>query len=98
MYLSSLIILYHYIDECYEGEFISAVGDAGLTFFFVKCLLLNNISQLRFLLRILRHKVGVILFEPETKMTDLCGEIIATQFGQTKNFHEVGSKPELILC
>ena len=31
-------------------------------------------------------------------MTDLCGEIIATQFGQTKIVHEVGSKPELILC
>ena len=29
-------------------------------------------------------------------MTDLCGEIIATQFGQTKIVHEVGSKPELI--
>ena len=35
-----------------------------------------NISQLRILLRILRHKIGTKFFEAETKMTDLYGDMI----------------------
>ena len=30
---STFINLCHYIDECYEDEFVSAAGDTGLTFF-----------------------------------------------------------------
>ena len=56
-----------------------------------------NISQLCNLLRILRHKIGAKLFEPESKMIDLCGEMIVPQFGEYKYIHEVGSKPELII-
>ena len=37
------------------------------------------------------------MFEPETKMTDLYGEIVAPQFGEYTYVHEVGNKPELIL-
>ena len=55
------------------------------------------ISQLRILLRILRHKIGAELFETESKMTDLCGEIIVPQLGKYKYIHKIGSKPELIL-
>ena len=39
-----------------------------------------NILQLRILLRILRHKIGAELFEPESKIIDLCGEMIALDF------------------
>ena len=56
-----------------------------------------NMSQLRILLRILRHMIGAKLFEPEPKMTNLCGEMIVPQFGEYKYVHEIGSKPELIL-
>ena len=56
-----------------------------------------NISQLSILLRILRYKIGAKLFEPESKMIHLCGEMIVPQFGIYKYIHEVGSKPELIL-
>ena len=56
-----------------------------------------NISQLHILLRILRHKIGANFFEPESKITDLCGEMIVPQFGEYKYIHEIGSKPELIL-
>ena len=34
------------------------------------------ISQLHIVLRIIRHEIGVELFEPESKMIDLCGEMI----------------------
>ena len=34
-----------------------------------------NISRFHILLKILRHKIGTKLFEPQTKMTDICGEI-----------------------
>ena len=40
------------------------------------------ISQLRILFRIVRHKISDKLFEPETKMIGLCGEMIAPQFGK----------------
>ena len=56
-----------------------------------------NISQLRILLIILRHEIGAKLFEPESKMTNVCGEIILPRFGEYKFIHEIGSKPELIL-
>ena len=52
---------------------------------------------MRIILRILRRKIGGKLFEPESKMADLCGEIIVSQFGEYKYIHEIGSKPELIL-
>ena len=35
-----------------------------------------NISQLSILLRILQHEIGTKLFEAETKMTDLYGDMI----------------------
>ena len=57
----------------------------------------TNISQLRILLRVLRHTIGANFFEPESKMTDLCGEIIFPQFGEYKYIHEIGRKPELLL-
>ena len=55
-----------------------------------------NISQLRILLRVLRHEIGAKLFEPESKMVDFRGEMIAPQFGEYKYIHETGSKPESI--
>ena len=52
---------------------------------------------MRILLKILRHTVGAKLMEPETKMTDLFGEMITPQFGEYKYVHKIGNKPELIL-
>ena len=43
---------------------------------------------MRILLRVLRNKIGAKLFEPESKMTELYGDIIVPQFD---------SKLELIL-
>ena len=56
-----------------------------------------NISQLCIILRLLLHKIGDKLFEPESKMVDLRGEMIVPQFGEYKCIHEIGSKPELVL-
>ena len=56
-----------------------------------------NMSQLRILLGILRHEIGAKLFEPESKIIDLYGEMVVPQFGKYKYVHEIGSKPELIL-
>ena len=56
-----------------------------------------NISQLRILLRILRHKIGAKLFESESKMIDSYGKIIVPQFGEYNYIHELDSKPEHIL-
>ena len=67
-------------------EITSIMNDVGI-----------NISQLRILLRILRHKISAKLFESETQMIDWFGEMIAPQFDNYKYVHEVGSKPELIL-
>ena len=36
-------------------------------------------------------------FEPESKMIDLCGEMIVPRFGEYKYIHEVGNKPKFIL-
>ena len=81
---SSLILIAKY----YIDEFTSVAGDSGLTFAgqisaIKTASMMNdigiNISQLRILLRILRHKIGAKLFEPETKTTDLCGEMIVPQ-------------------
>ena len=103
---SSLINLCHYIAEYYEDEFVSAAGDSGLTFSssmsaIETASMMNdigiNISQLSILLRILRYKIGAKLFESESKMIDLCGEMIVPRFGEYKYIHEVGSKAELIL-
>ena len=83
---SSLIHLCHYMAEFYEEGYTSDAGDSGLTFSSsmstIETLsMMNdigiNISQLCILLRILRHKIGVKLFEPESKMVDLRGEMIA---------------------
>ena len=82
---SSLINLCHYIAEYYKDQFVSATSDSGLTLSSLMSTIditsiLNdvgiNISQLRILLRLLRHKIGAKLFDPESKMTDLCGEMI----------------------
>ena len=56
-----------------------------------------KITQLRILLRIWRHKIGTELFEPETKMKDLCGEMIESQFIEYTHVHEVSSTPKLII-
>ena len=105
-FLSNLINLCYYITEYYEDEFISATGDSGLTFYdsmstIEIASMMNdvgiNILQLHFLLRILRHKISAKLFAPESKIIDLCGEMIVPQFGEYKYIHVVGSKPELIL-
>ena len=56
-----------------------------------------NISQLYILLRKIRHKIGAKLFEPESKMTDLYGEMIVPSFEEYKCIHEIGNKPGLIL-
>ena len=99
----SLINLCNYIAEFYEEKYISTAGDSGLTFSgsmstIETTSVMNdvgiNISQLRILLRILRHKIGAKLFEPESKMVDLRGEIIVPQFGEYKYINEIGSKPE----
>ena len=37
------------------------------------------------------------LFEPESKMTNLCGEMIIPQFRKYKYIHEIGSRPGLFL-
>ena len=83
--LSSLINVCYYFVECYKDEFISAGGGCGLTFsgqiFTIETASMMddvgvNISQFHILLRILRYKIGPKLFEPETKITDLCGKII----------------------
>ena len=82
---SNLINLCHYIAEYYEDEFVWAAGDSGLTFSgsistIENASMMNgvgiNISQLCILLRALRHEIGAKLFEPESKMSDLCGEMI----------------------
>ena len=56
-----------------------------------------NISQLHILLRIRRQKIGANFFKPESKIIDLCGEMIVSQFGECNYLHELDSKPELIL-
>ena len=103
---SSLINVCHYIAEFYEEEYITVAGDSGLTFSgFMSDIetasMMNdvgiNISQLRILIRILRHKIGAKLFEPESKMVDLRGEMIAPQFGEYKYTHETSTKLESIL-
>ena len=45
----------------------------------------------------MRHKIGAELFEPESKMVDLRGEMIAPQFGEYKYTHETSTKLESIL-
>ena len=68
---SSLINLCHYMTKFYEEEYTSATGDSGLTYSgsmstIESASMMNdfgiNISQLRILLRILRHKIGAKLF------------------------------------
>ena len=104
--LSRLINLCYYIAEYYEDEFLSVAGDSCLTFSgsisaIETTSMMNdvgiNISQLRILLRILRHKIGPKLFESESKMIYLCGEMIVPPFGEYTYIHEVGSKPELVI-
>ena len=56
-----------------------------------------NISQLSILFRILRHTIGDKLIEPESKITDLCGEMIVPQFEEYKHIHKISNKPDLIL-
>ena len=104
--LLSLINLYHYLAEFYEKEYISAAGDSGLTFSgsmsaIETASMMNdigiNISQLRILLRILRYKIGDKLFDSESKIVDLRGEMIVPQFSEDKYIHETSIKPESIL-
>ena len=81
---SSLINSCHYIAEYYKDKFVSAAGDSGWTFYgsmstIETASMMNdvgiNISQLHILLRILRHKIGAKLCEPESKIIELCGEM-----------------------
>ena len=62
--------------EIYEEEYTFIVGYSGLTVFSSMSAIKTastmnnvgiNISQLRIFLRILRHKIGATLFEPELK-------------------------------
>ena len=103
---SCLINLCYHIAECYEDEFVSAAGISDLTFSgsisaIEYASMINDdsidFSQLRISLRILRHKIGAKLFEPESKMTDLCGDMIVLQLGEYEYIHEIVSKRELIL-
>ena len=66
-----------YLAENYEGEFITAAGDFGLTFsgqmpaIETASMMSNvglNISQLRILRKILRNKLGAKMFKPEHVM------------------------------
>ena len=93
-----MINLCHYIAEYYEDEFVSAAGDLCLTISGSISTIEtgsmmndvdNNISQLRILHRILRHNIGVKLFEPQYKMIGVCGEMIIPQFGEYKYIHEI---------
>ena len=77
---SSTMNVCRYFVENYEDEFISAAGDSGLTcsgqMLDVETASLTsdvglNISRLRFLLRILRNKLGAKMFEPENVMISL---------------------------
>ena len=88
---STLINLCHYIPVYYEDGFISAVGDSGLIFSdemttIETTSIMNdvgiNILQLRILFQILQYNIGAKLFEPDTIITDECGEMIAPQFGE----------------
>ena len=45
----------------------------------------------------MRHKIGARLFEPESKIVDLRGEMITQQFGEYNYTHENGTTPEAIL-
>ena len=103
---SSLINLCHYIAEYYEDEFVSAAEDSGLTYSdsmstIETASMMNdvgiNISQLHILLRIRRQKIGANFFKPESKIIDLCGKMIVSQFGECNYLHELDSKPELLL-
>ena len=87
--LSTLINLCHYIAEYYEDEFVLAAGDSGLTFccsmFVIETESMTidvgiNILQLLILLGILGHKICAKLFESQSKMIDLCVEMISPQF------------------
>ena len=56
-----------------------------------------NISQLRILLRILRNKLGVKIFELKNIMKSRSGDMILSKFGEYKYYHDEESKPEHIL-
>ena len=65
-------------------ETASLMSDVGL-----------NISQLCILLRMLRNKLGVKMFEIENIMKSLSGVMILPKFGEYKyNNMEKGIKPE----
>ena len=72
--------------KCHSIETTSTMNNTGI-----------NISYLSILLRKLRHKIGAKSFEPETKMNDLCGEMITPQSGEYRYIHEFGNILELIL-
>ena len=68
----SLINVCHYIAEYYVDEFVSVAGDSDLTFsspmstIEISSMMNDvgfNVSQLRTLLRILRHKIGAKYIE-----------------------------------
>ena len=90
---SSTINLCRYLAENCEDEFISTAGDSSLTFSGQMSVVETaslmsdgglNISQLRILLRILRNKLGVKMFEPENIMKSLSGDMILPKFGEYK--------------
>ena len=79
-YSSSIINLCCYLVETYEEEFISTAGDSSLKFYgqisaVETASMMSdvgfNIYQLRILLRILRNKLDVNMFEPEHVMKNL---------------------------
>ena len=77
---SSTINLCRYLAENYEDEFITAIGDSGLTIsgqissVEIANMMSNiglSISQLRILLRISRNKLDAKMFEPEKMIKSL---------------------------
>lgn len=94
------------ISETYENSTLSVTGDfdptlsgqiVGIETVSMTSGADLNISQLSILLRILRHKLGVKIFEPEKEMKELYVEIIQPDFGEYMNYYKVDIKPEPFL-
>ena len=90
-YPSSTINECRYLVENYKDEFISTIGDSCLIFpgqisaVETASMMSDidlNIYELCILLRNLRNKLGVNMFEPEKKIKILSGVMIIPKFGQ----------------
>ena len=90
---SSTINVCRYLADNYEDEFISATGDSSLIFSGKMSAVETssmmsdiglNIFQLRFLLRLLRNKLGAKTFETGNIMKSLSGDMILPKFDEYK--------------